>query len=70
MVQQRVSRPDLLANQTREALRTKQAIITHASIPKEIREALGVTDGLLRLSVVIDDIDDLITDVDQALACP
>lgn len=42
--------------------------MTHASIPKEIREARGVTDGLVRLSVGIEDIADLIADVDQALA--
>ena len=65
-----MSRPDRLANRTRETLRTKQTIITHASIPREIREALGVTDGLLRLTVVIEDIDELIADVDQALAYP
>ena len=43
------------------------AIMTHASIPKEIREARGVTDGLVRLSVGIEDIVDLIADVDQAM---
>jgi cystathionine beta-lyase/cystathionine gamma-synthase len=44
------------------------AIMTHASIPKEIREARGVTDGLLRLSVGIEDLADLLADVDQALS--
>jgi cystathionine beta-lyase/cystathionine gamma-synthase len=42
--------------------------MTHASIPREIREARGVTDGLLRLSVGVEDLDDIIEDVDQALA--
>ncbi len=42
--------------------------MTHASIPKEVREARGVTDGLVRLSVGIEDIKDLIADIDQALA--
>ena len=51
-----------------ESLVNHPAIMTHASIPKEIREARGVTDGLVRLSVGIEDIGDLIADVDQALA--
>ena len=41
--------------------------MTHASIPKEVREKTGVTDGLIRLSVGIEDIADLIDDLDQAL---
>ena len=51
-----------------ESLVNHPAIMTHASIPKEIREARGVTDGLVRLSVGIEDITDLIADVDQAMA--
>jgi cystathionine gamma-lyase len=50
-----------------ESLVNHPAIMTHASIPKEIREARGVTDGLVRLSVGIEDIADLIADVDQAM---
>jgi len=50
-----------------ESLVCHPAIMTHASIPKEIREARGVTDGLVRLSVGIEDLDDLVADVDQAL---
>ncbi len=50
-----------------ESLACHPAIMTHASIPKEIREARGVTDGLMRLSVGIEDIADLIADLDQAL---
>jgi cystathionine beta-lyase len=42
--------------------------MTHASIPKEEREKSGVVDSLVRLSVGIEDIDDLIKDIDQALA--
>ena len=42
--------------------------MTHASIPKEIREARGATDGLVGLSVGIEDLDDLIADMDQALS--
>ena len=51
-----------------ESLVNHPAIMTHASIPKEIREARGITDGLVRLSVGIEDIADLIADVDQALS--
>jgi cystathionine gamma-lyase len=50
-----------------ESLVNHPAIMTHASIPREIREARGVTDGLVRLSVGIEAIEDLITDVDQAM---
>jgi cystathionine beta-lyase/cystathionine gamma-synthase len=41
--------------------------MTHGSIPKEERERRGVTDGLLRLSVGIEDPGDLIEDLRQAL---
>ena len=41
--------------------------MTHGSIPKEERERRGVTDGLLRLSVGIEDPDDLIDDLRTAL---
>ena len=41
--------------------------MTHASIPKEEREKAGVTDGLIRLSVGIEDIEDLIADLKQAI---
>lgn len=51
-----------------ESLANHPAIMTHASIPKELREARGVTDGLVRLSVGIEDIDDLLADLDQAIA--
>jgi cystathionine gamma-lyase/cystathionine beta-lyase len=43
------------------------AIMTHASIPREIRERIGVVDGLVRLSVGIEDADDLIADLERAL---
>jgi len=42
--------------------------MTHASIPAEIRAALGVEDGLVRLSVGVENIEDLIADLDNALA--
>ncbi len=50
-----------------ESLCNHPAVMTHASIPKEIREPRGITDGLLRLSVGIEDADDLLDDVLQAL---
>jgi cystathionine beta-lyase/cystathionine gamma-synthase len=50
-----------------ESLIGHPAIMTHASVPKEIRETQGVTDGLVRLSVGIEDVDDLIEDLDRAL---
>ena len=50
-----------------ESLITHPATMTHAAIPREQREARGVTDGLMRLSVGIEDKEDLIADLDQAL---
>jgi cystathionine beta-lyase/cystathionine gamma-synthase len=50
-----------------ESLVTHPATMTHAAIPREQREARGVTDGLLRLSVGIEDAQDLISDLDQAI---
>ena len=50
-----------------ESLINHPATMTHASIPKEEREKAGVTDNLLRLSVGIEDIDDLLEDIAQAL---
>ena len=50
-----------------ESLIEHPAIMTHASIDKKIREELGITDGLLRLSVGIEDKDDLIESLDKAL---
>jgi cystathionine beta-lyase/cystathionine gamma-synthase len=49
-----------------ESLINHPALMTHSSIPKEIREAHGVTDGLIRLSVGIEDPEDLIADLRQA----
>ncbi len=51
-----------------ESLCGHPASMTHASIPKEEREKTGVVDSLIRLSVGIEDIDDLIGDLEQALA--
>jgi len=50
-----------------ESLVNHPAIMTHASVPKDVREAGGVTDNLIRLSVGVEDIDDLIADLDQAI---
>lgn len=51
-----------------ESLAESPAMMTHASIPEEIRARVGVSDGLLRLSVGIEDVDDLMADLEQALA--
>lgn len=51
-----------------ESLIGHPATMTHASIPKEVREKSGVVDSLIRLSVGIEDAQDLIEDLDQALA--
>jgi cystathionine gamma-lyase len=51
-----------------ESLAELPAIMTHASIPPERRRALGISDGLIRLSVGIEHVDDLIADLEQALA--
>ena len=50
-----------------ESLICHPARMTHGTIPKEDRERRGVTDGLLRLSVGIEDVDDLIDDLRSAL---
>ena len=42
--------------------------MTHASVPKEIRERLGIVDGLVRLSVGIEAIEDLLGDLEHALS--
>jgi len=42
--------------------------MTHASIPKEIREKIGISDELIRISVGIENVGDLITDLEMALA--
>lgn len=51
-----------------ESLINHPATMTHASIPREDRERSGVVDNLLRLSVGVEDIDDLLADLEQALA--
>ena len=50
-----------------ESLACHPASMTHASIPKETREKIGITDRLIRLSVGIEDADDIWADLDQAI---
>ena len=50
-----------------ETLMTFPMIQTHADVPVEIREKLGINEKFIRLSVGIEDIDDLISDLEQAL---
>jgi cystathionine beta-lyase/cystathionine gamma-synthase len=50
-----------------ESLIGVPAVMTHASVPPDRRAAMGVTDGLVRLSVGIEDLGDLLEDLDQAL---
>lgn len=49
-----------------ESLIEHPAIMTHASIPKKVREEIGIKDNLIRLSVGIEDVDDLIADLENA----
>jgi cystathionine beta-lyase/cystathionine gamma-synthase len=51
-----------------ESLIEHPAIMTHASVPPEVRKELGISDGLVRLSVGVEDCDDLIADLETALA--
>jgi cystathionine beta-lyase/cystathionine gamma-synthase len=50
-----------------ETLISHPATMTHASVPPEERQKIGITDGLARISVGIEDAEDLIADLDQAL---
>jgi cystathionine beta-lyase/cystathionine gamma-synthase len=51
-----------------ETLISHPALMTHASVPPVVRQQTGITDGLVRLSVGIEDVEDLIADLDHALA--
>lgn len=51
-----------------ETLASHPAAMTHLSVPQERKEALGITDNLVRISIGIEDPDDLIADFEQALA--
>ncbi len=50
-----------------ETLISHPAIMTHASVPADRRAALGISDGLIRISVGLEDVEDLEADLDQAL---
>jgi cystathionine beta-lyase len=49
-----------------ESLANHPALMTHASIPEDKRKEIGITDDLFRLSVGVEDIDDLLADLEQA----
>jgi cystathionine beta-lyase/cystathionine gamma-synthase len=51
-----------------ETLISHPALMTHASMPAEVRKQVGITDGMVRLSVGIEDVEDIIADLTQALA--
>lgn len=51
-----------------ETLVEQAAAMTHTMIPKEVRETAGITDGMIRMSVGLEDPDDIIADLDQALS--
>ncbi len=51
-----------------ETLISLPALMTHASMPPAVRQQIGITEGLVRLSVGLEDVEDLIADLDQALA--
>ena len=51
-----------------ESLACHPATMTHASIPADIRRQIGITDGLIRLSAGIESIDDLLSDLEQAIS--
>ena len=51
-----------------ESLVCHPASMTHASIPYEVRQKVGITDGLIRLSIGIENIQDLLDDLDRAIA--
>ena len=51
-----------------ESLIEHPAIMTHASVPEDIRNEIGIVDGLVRLSVGIETLEDLVADLDVALS--
>jgi cystathionine gamma-lyase/cystathionine beta-lyase/cystathionine gamma-lyase/homocysteine desulfhydrase len=51
-----------------ETLISHPATMTHAALGEKGRKAIGITDGLVRISVGIEDVDDLLADLDQALS--
>ncbi|MFP3915370.1 MAG: O-succinylhomoserine sulfhydrylase [Actinomycetota bacterium] len=53
-----------------KSLVTHPATTTHRRLGREVRQAMGITDGVIRISVGLEDVEDLIADIDQALAAP
>ena len=51
-----------------ESLIEHPAIMTHASIPRDVREEIGISDGLVRLSVGIESLEDLVEDIENSLS--
>lgn len=51
-----------------ESLAEQPALMTHASIPREIRHKIGISDALVRLSIGLEGVEDLWEDLDRALA--
>jgi len=51
-----------------ETLISHPALMTHASMPAEVRKKVGITDGMVRISVGIEDVEDIIADIDRALS--
>jgi cystathionine beta-lyase/cystathionine gamma-synthase len=51
-----------------ESLISHPAVMTHAAVPKERRDAMGLTEGLVRISVGIEDVEDLVADLENALS--
>lgn len=51
-----------------ETLISHPALMTHASMPPEVRQQVGITEGLIRISVGIEDVEDILADLDQALS--
>ncbi|HUJ32251.1 MAG TPA: PLP-dependent aspartate aminotransferase family protein [Candidatus Acidoferrum sp.] len=51
-----------------ETLISHPALMTHASMPPEVRKQVGITDGMVRISIGIEDVEDIIADLGQALA--
>jgi cystathionine beta-lyase/cystathionine gamma-synthase len=51
-----------------ESLVSHPATMTHAAVPEDARRRAGLTDGMIRLSVGCEDVEDLIGDIDQALS--
>ena len=50
-----------------ESLIEHPAIMTHASVPADVRKEIGISDALIRLSVGVEDLEDLVADLEQAL---